>query len=206
MGLELTIAKELSSISVTLAELSAITHIVNREIKTGDFNALFNQIAGELAQCYDVVTINLMPLSEMSSESSFTTHFDDRHAAYKMCYLKEISKPRTYSENAYEDYLVFKTFKESKTSFPLLKRTFKRFDELIDKWVTNDAWLSMNIDNLFKRLHLLLNEIAELKNRDPEEAYLIFNSAFSYFHRYLILIKQMQDELAISSSIGHTSS
>ncbi|OQK15618.1 hypothetical protein AU255_15455 [Methyloprofundus sedimenti] len=64
-----------------------------------------------------------------------------------------------------------------------------RLDELIDKWVTNDAWLAMTIENLFKMLPRLLNEIAELKQKDPGDAYLIFNSAFNSFVPYLNIIR-----------------
>ena len=83
--------------------------------------------------------------------------------------------------------------KESKTSFPLLKRTYERFDQLYDKWITNDAWLAMSIDNLFKRLQALLNEIAAVKQKDPEDAFLIYHAAFTGFSPYLDLIGQNRD-------------
>jgi hypothetical protein len=59
--------------------------------------------------------------------------------------------------------------------------------------VTNDAWLAMSIDNLFKRLQALLNEIAALKQKDPEDAFLIYDSAFSTFSPYLELIAQKRE-------------
>lgn len=199
MGIELFIVEELASISVTLTELTSITSIINREIRKNDFAQLFNKMIRELAMSYDVVTENLAPFAGIDSESSFIADYDGLHAAYSACYLKEVSKPRLYADNAYEDYLVLKTFKESKTSFPLLKRTFTRLDQFVDKWVTNDAWLAMNIDNLFKRLQQLLNEIAEMKKKDPADAWLIHHAAFCDFSAYLALISDKRAALEITS-------
>jgi hypothetical protein len=190
MGIELDITKELATVCATLTELSSLSTIINNHINNGDFGQRFNKMVEDIAKSYDVVTANLLPLSELDTEASFVTSFDGRHAAYTDCYLKEISKPRSYADDAYEEYLVLQTLKESKTSFPILKRSFVRLDGFIDKWITNDAWLAMGIDNLFKRLQTLLNEIAALKTKDPEDAYLIYNAAFSGFNAYLALIRE----------------
>ena len=197
MGIELDIVEELANISVTLTELASIAKIINGEIKNSEFDKCFNKMVGELAKSYDVVTANLIPLSELASETALLDCFDARHAAYTACYLKEISKPRAYADEAYEEYLVLKSQKESKTSFPLLKRTFERLDKFVDKWVTNDAWLAMSIDNLFKRLQGLLNEIATLKKKDPADAFLIYHAAFHDFTPYLGLISQQRALLGI---------
>lgn len=190
MGIELIVVEELASINVTLTEISSISRIINDQIKDNTFSRNFNKMIDEVAKSYDVVISNLQPLSELESEALFVEQFDDRHAAYTACYLKEVSKPRTYTDEAYEDYLVLKTLKQSKTGYPLLKRTFERLDQFVDKWVTNDAWLAMNIDILFKRLQQLLNEVAALKNKDPGDAFLIYRSAFIDFDKYINLIRQ----------------
>ena len=62
---------------------------------------------------------------------------------------------------------------------------------------TNDAWLAMSIDNLFKRLQGLLNEIATLKKKAPADAFLIYQAAFHDFTPYLGLISQQRALLGI---------
>jgi hypothetical protein len=195
MGIELDITRELATIGATATEVSAIAKLVNSQIRSSDFSTRFNKILTDIAVSYDVVTLNLTPLAELDSESAFLDGFDDCHAAYAACYLMEISKPRTSADDAYEEYLLLKTLKESKTSFPLLKRTFERLDQFIDKWITNDYWLAMSIDILFKRLQGLLNEIATLKKKDAEDAWLLYQSAFSGFNAYLALIRQQREFL-----------
>ena len=190
MGIELDIGRELATISVTLTETSSIARIINSQIRSGDFSTRFNKMIEDIGKCYDVVTTNLIPLSGFDSEDAFVEGFDARHAGYTECYLKEISKPRIYSDDAYEEYLLLKLMNESKTGFPLLKRSFERMDQFVDKWITNDAWLAMSIDNLFKRLQTLLNEIDALKKKDAEDAFLIYHAAFSDFTSYLMLIEQ----------------
>ena len=200
MGIELDILRELGTINATLSELSSIATTVNGQIRSGEFNTRFNKIVEDIGKSYDVVSANFRPLSGLQSEVDLVDQFDDRHAAYTACYLKEIHKPRAYAEDAYLEHLLLKTMKESKTNFPLLKRSYERLDQLVDKWVTNDAWLAMSIDNLFKRLQTLLNEIATLKQKDPEDAFLIYNTAFTSFSPYLELIIQKRN--LMGSQIG----
>lgn len=195
MGIELDIVKELATINVTLTELASIATLVNGEISNPDFSPGFNKMVTDIAKSYDVVTVNLLPLAGFETEAAFTDGFDASHAAYTACYLMEISKPRLYAEDAYEEYLALKTLPQCKTSFPLLKRTFSRLDQLVDKWITNDAWLAMSIDNLCKRLQALLNEIAALKQKDPSDAYQIYDNAFTAFRPYLALIGQQRARL-----------
>jgi hypothetical protein len=199
MGIELDSLQELASINVALTELTSLTRIINGEIRSGEFHDRFNKIVEDIARCFDVVTDNLQALSEIDSETALGDKFDQFHSDYTACYLKEISKPRIYSDDAYEGYVLLRLQKEIKTGFPLLKRTFERLDKFIDKWVTNDAWLAMAVDNLFKRLQALFNEIATLKKKDPEEAYLIYASAWHDFKPYLDLIKQQLAELQANS-------
>lgn len=200
MGVELEIAKELATVSMTLTELSSIAGIVNSEIRGGEFHTSFNNMLADITKCYDVVTDNLACFIELDSMSAFVEKFDECHAAYTACYLTEISKPRAYSEDAYEEYLTLQISKEFRTGYPLLKRTFERFGYLVDKWIDNDAWLAMCIDNMFKRLQALLNEIAAFKQKDAEDAFVIYNTAFSGFNLYLTLISQQRELLKLAEA------
>lgn len=202
MGIELDCLQELASINVALTEFSSIARIINGEIGSGEFHTRFNKIVGDIAKCVDVVTANMEALYKIDSETSLLEKFDQFHADYSACYLKEISKPRLYSDEAYEEYVLLRLQKEIKTNFPLLKRTFERLDKFIDKWVTNDAWLAMAIDNLFKRLQTLFNEIGAIKKKDPEDAFLIFISAFNDFKPYLELIRQQYSQLETRSELS----
>lgn len=200
MGIELDITKELTTISATLTELSSLAGIINsHRIKNSEFDQRFNKMVDDIAKIYDVVTSNLQPLSGLATEAEFIADYDERHGTYTDCYLKEISKPRSYADDAYEEYLLLKTLKECKTGFPLLKRTFARLDGFVDKWITNDVWLAMGVDTLFKRLQSLLNEIAALKMKDPEDAFVIYNSTFTGLNDYLSLIKQKRELLRVGT-------
>lgn len=195
MGVELDCLQELASINVALTELSTLAQIINGEIRGGEFHTRFHNIIVNISKCFDVVTTNLHVLSEIDSEVALIEKFDQFHASYTESYLKEISKPRIYSDDAYEEYVLLRLQKEIKTGYPLLKRTFERLDKFIDKWITNDAWLAMAIDNLFKRLQTLFNEIAALKLKDPEEAFIIYSSALQAFKPYFDLVAVQQTQL-----------
>lgn len=199
MGLELNIAKELANICVTVTELRSIETIILSEIKNEDFTRQFQSVTENLVRCYDIVVDNLSPLAELNSENAFVSHFDDYLAHYKNNYLQWTGQPRNFSEQAYENYLVLQTYKQTKTSYPLLKTAFARFDEFIDKWVTNDAWLAMSIENLLKILPRQLAETAKTKQQAVEDAFLLHTAVFSAIAPYLSLIQQQKQHLSATA-------
>jgi len=190
MGIEFVVTKELGNIAATLSEFSSVTRIINGEIGPGEFSTLFNTLMGRMAKTYDVVIDNLQPLIDLDSEDAFVAGFEGRVADYNSRYLMEISKARTLTVDAYDDYEHLVCMREAKTGYPLLKRTFTRLAELTDKWIANDYWLAMSIDTLYKMLPRLLNEIAALKRKDPAAAWLIYHAAFTDFDIHLALIRQ----------------
>ncbi len=197
MGIELNIAEEFATISVAATETASIKGIISSEITKQEFSLQFNRLIEELARCLDVISQHLSPFAALDTESAFMDRFDELYTAYSDCYLAEVSKPRQYSAEAYEHYLVLKTFRECKTQFPLLKRVFERLDKLVDKWLTNDAWLAMSIDNLLKRQQRLLTEVAEMKKKDPSDAFLILSSAYAAFDDYLNFIAKKREQLRV---------
>jgi hypothetical protein len=131
----------------------------------------------------------------MTNESEFCEKFDSTHANYKATYLSITNRPRVASEQAYFEYMLLREFKETQTDYPLLKRTFVRLDEFIDKWITNDAWLAMSIENHLKLLHRFLNEVAELKQKDPTDAFIIFQAAMVTLRPYYALLENQRKVL-----------
>lgn len=195
MSTEFILNKELANIGMTLTEFSRIARIINAEISRGDFSDLFNTMMGRMARSYDVVIDTLQPLTGIDSENAFQADYDTCVDSYKANYLMAISKARALTVDAYDDYEHLKCMREAKTRFPLLKRTFTRLETLADKWIANDYWLAMSIDTLFKMLPRLLQEISELKPRDPEDAYLIYSAALSDMAVHLAVIRQQNEGL-----------
>lgn len=197
MGIELTVAKELANINMTASEWVALADMINRHIRNPDFSTLFNRMIAELAPCYDLVDEVLSPFFALESEQLFIERFDGCHQHYKEHFLHDASQPRKFADNAYETYLVLNTMKECKTGYPLLKRTFTRLDQFIDKWVTNDAWLAMNIDTMLKMLNRFLLEVAEFKQKDAEDAFLLLHSAFTQFRVFVEPMKQLRSQMQV---------
>jgi len=195
MGLEFSVNKELASISVTLTELAAVVGILRRQLPNTSFQTQLSQLVRPLFECYAVIADNLAPWRELLDEAVFQRDFEARHEAYQANFLKEASKPRIFCEQAYEQYQLLKSCKEVKTSYPLLKRNFTRLDEYLDKWIDNDTWLVMSMDLMFKMLNRLLQEIAEFKRKDAEDAYLVYASAFADFAVYLGVIEEKLEGL-----------
>jgi len=189
MGVELNIVREFATVCVTASELAAIENLIKGELKKPAFVEQFDKMLGSIRECYAVTVANVQPWLEMTNETEFCEKFDSAHADYKATYLSTTNRPRVASEQAYMEYMVLREFKETQTDYPLLKRSFARLDEFIDKWITNDAWLAMSIENLLKMLHRFLNEVAELKQKDPSDAFTIFQVVMLALRPYYALLE-----------------
>jgi len=189
MGVELNIVRELATVSVTASELAAIENLIKGELNKPAFIEQFDKMAGAIGECYGVTAAKIQPWLEITDETEFCEKFDSAHTDFKATYLSITNQPRVASEQAYIEYMVLREYKETQTAYPLLKRTFERLDEFIDKWITNDAWLAMSIENLLKMLHRFLNEVAELKQKDPTDAFTVFRVVMVALRPYYALLE-----------------
>ncbi len=189
MGVELNIVRELVTVCVTASELTAIENLIKGELAMPAFVEQFDKMADAISECYAITAANLQPWLDINTESKFCEKFDAAHADYKATYLGITNRPRVACDQAYKEYMLLKEFKETQTAYPLLKRSFVRLDEFIDKWITNDAWLAMTIENLFKMLNRFLNEVAELKQKDPTDAFTIYQAAMVALQPYYAVLE-----------------
>lgn len=189
MGVELKIVRELATVCVTAGELAAIETLIKGELKNTAFVKQFDKMADAINECYAVTTANLQPWQEMTNETEFCNKFDADYADYKATYLSITNRPRVASEQAYLEYMLLREYKETQTAYPLLKLTFARLDEFIDKWITNDAWLAMTIENFVKMLYRFLTEVAELKQKDPTDAFAIYRALMVALRPFYALLE-----------------
>jgi hypothetical protein len=190
MGVELKIVRELATVCVTAGELAAIETLIKGELTKPAFIEQFDKMAGAIRECYGVTAANLQPWLAMTNETEFCNKFDADYADYKATYLSITNRPRVSSEQAYLAYMLLREYKETQTAYPLLKLTFARLDEFIDKWITNDAWLAMSIENFVKMLYRFLTEVAELKQKDPTDAFAIYRALMGALRPYYTLLEQ----------------
>lgn len=196
MGFVFKINEELASIAVTASELLSVTQTITGMIKNEAFVQLFSGFIREINKSYDVVIESFAPFYGLDSEEKFVRHFDEIHQTFKDRYLLDVSKPRKYFDNVYDVYIELQHTKEVKTGFPILKNSFSRLDAFYDKWITNDAYLAINIDGALKLQNRLLNEISELNKKDVEHAFINLSSAFDDFRDFVTLIKNKSDRVS----------
>jgi len=197
MSFVFKINEELSVVPATAIELISIIRITNSLVKNPEFQTLLTRIVSEISESYAVVFDLMQPFLELDEESKFSHLFDQRLQIFKETYLYDISKPRRYSENVYDDYIALQQTKEFKSGFPLLKQTIARLDALYDKWITNDNLLAMCIDNGIKLYNRHLAYIVDTKKNDIEDAFLIHSYANDDFYDIVHLIKTKYQQLQI---------
>ncbi len=189
MGFELKLTRELATVCVTASELAAIETLIKGELTKPAFVEQFDKMTGSIRECHAVTAMVVLSWLEMTNETEFSHKFDAAHADYKATYLNISNRPRVASEQAYLEYMLLREFKETQTAYPLLKTTFARLDEFIDKWITNDAWLAMTIENFVKMLFRFLTEVAELKQKDPADAFAIYQALMVALRPYYAMLE-----------------
>lgn len=196
MAIELKLIKELATVCVTASELAAIETLIKGELAKPAFVEQFDKMGQAIGECYAVTAAVVVPWLEIGNETEFCNRYDAAYNDYKATYLSITNRPRLASEQAYVEYILLREFKETQTAYPLLKTTFARLDEFIDKWITNDAWLAMTIENFVKMLYRFLTEVAELKQKDPTDAFTIYRALMAALRPYYALLENCRKSVA----------
>ena len=199
MGTELTILKELGTISMTSAELAAVTKIIREEIDAKEFRTELHSLLSDMVNTYQLVVDIFTPFTEISTQRQFKTQFSDTFQRCSDEFNQNLSIPRVNAEFTFEKTLQFRKLTPVKTSYPILKRAFARLLEYIDKWHDNDIWLSMSIDMLMKMVLRLMNEVNDIQKKDTEQAFLLYESSASHYRGFLAIIENNIQSMDLNS-------
>jgi hypothetical protein len=190
---EITIFKELAVVTSHRAEWLDIVETVQGHIRRAEFVQTFTAMNTEVLRVYGFVASMLSPFVTLhqqvsSGEVEFDQGFDELLLAYQQSYLAEASIPRHYADEAFEHFILIQQSKEFSTGYPLLKHSFDRLDYIIDKFITNDAWLVMSIETVMKRLARWLNDVADIKKADIDDAWWMYRGLMKGIEPYLPLL------------------
>lgn len=197
MGKELSILKELATISMTSAELASCCKLITDEICDQEFLQHFEALRSDIRNTYELIVKVFRPFAGLSDQSAFDKHFPKIHQNFCDQFNQNISIPRVNAELTYEKTLQFRKIKLVHTSYPTLKLAFTRLLEYIDKWHDNDIWLSMSIDLLMKTFRQELAEVSSAYAKDTETAFVIYHSVVRHFDAYLKIIENNLEAIAL---------
>lgn len=189
MGNELTFLKELANISMSVGELASVKKLIVDDIDDPAFIAILDDLLIDMVNSYQVVLTNLEPFAEIKTKEDFLNNFDQCIQRFTQRYNIDNGIPRANAEFTYEKYLEFRKLKIANTSYPILKKAFSRLHDYIDKWLDNDIWLAMSIDVVFKMCFRIMDDIAQLKKKDPDDAFSLFYSLARNIPDYLWIIE-----------------
>lgn len=182
------ILKDLAVVTATRQEWQGIAAAINHYMSANDFIVPFNRMVSELEMVFTFLQSRLQPYLALTEQEIFDTQFDPLNQQYQETYLDSVSKPRHAADACYEAYLLLVPMREMKTGYPPVRHVLARLDYMVDKYVTNDAWLVMHIDAAIRRLSKFFNEVAALKKVDSEDAFGIYHSLMERIRLYLGLL------------------
>ena len=199
--LEFTISKEAASVAATASDLHAIHTILSTQLPKPSFQAILAKVVLPLIETYRTPMGVIAPLTAIQTESAFSSQFAEAWKQYKTGFDETHALPRRYVDESYEAYLILSETKEAKTTYPILRRTFDRLYLYMDKYINNDSWLLMNIDNVYKMLNLLLAEIDDQISVDIEESWFRYQLAFSGLTPFLGIVNDKIERLEQSPAL-----
>lgn len=176
MSNEFKLLKDIATISATLAELQAVDTLITDEIASEQFLSEYNSLLFDVLNTYRALNIMLNPLLGIQSSEAFHRDFAPAATTFSDNFQSVLSESRINAEHTFQKYLQFRKRRETKTSYPSLRRAFPRLHAFIDKWIDNDIWLALTLDSLLKRLNRMLAELLDTAAKDPEQAYQLFCS------------------------------
>ncbi len=196
MANEFKALKECATVTATLQELAGINAIICEEIPMPGFRSEYDSLLLDIVNTYQVVVDILQPLMMLNQRDSFVSSFEDIAQWYADHYQRALSQPRINAEFTFEKYLQFRKRKEVNTSYPLLKACFGRLHDFIDKWIDNDIWLAMSIDTMLKMVNLVISDLADIRKRDRDEAFMLAQDSIGKLAPYLAMIEAGLAEIA----------
>lgn len=186
---EMAVLKELASIASLRLEWSDISSSILDQISGSGFVSQYQLMDEHVLAVFSGLVGPLAAFLELSDEADFYSRFDQVAIQYQESFLNEAGKPRFDADAAYEAFIPIQQSKEFSTGYPFLKQAFDRLDFVIDKYVTNDSWLLMSIDTVFKRYSRWLNDVAQLKKMDQEDAWRVYQGVVSSMRPFIQLIE-----------------
>ncbi len=189
MGAEFMALKEMGTISATATELAAVNALICEETGPGDFQAQYQDLLSDVLNTYRLILSSLTPLTAMTDRAAFKEGLALMVAEFSTSLPVTTNEARNNAEFTYEKNLQFRKRAEVKTSYPILKNAFSRLHDYIDKWIDNDIWLVMSLDNLLKRLLRHLEDVQAMQGKDNEMAYAMYLSCAGQLAPYVSLIQ-----------------
>ena len=185
MGAEFMALKEMATISATCTELAAVNELICAETGPGDFQIQYQDLLTDVLNTYRLILAALTPLTALTGRPAFKTGLANMVAEFSTSLPVTTNEARNNAEFTYEKNLQFRKRAEVKTSYPILKNAFGRLHDFIDKWIDNDIWLVMSLDNLLKRLLRHLEDVQAMQAKDNEMAYAMYLSCAGQLGPYV---------------------
>ncbi len=192
MGAELEIGHGLATLKLNLGEFLAVAQQIAGVTKQREAREALKAAITEIRKSCDTAVDVFTPLYGLTTEAAFTKDFGALHATFKNSYLKNVDAVRTHCHvvKIHLDALLQK--KEWLAGLPLLERSYRRLQELCDRWLFSDFALAEQMDSLLKCIDTFYTDVASLALRDGTAAFATLRSCMVQFEDdFLSLRKQL---------------
>jgi hypothetical protein len=196
MSLELDIGHGLATLKLNLGEFLAVAKQIAGVTKHKEARQALKDSIGEIRRSCDTAVDVFTPLYALTSETTFQKDFGSHHAAFKNAYLKNIDNVRTHCSvvKTHLDGLLKK--KAWMGSLPLLERSYKRLDELSQRWLFSDYALSHQMESLLRNVDAFYGEVARMAAGD---GFATLRSSTAQFEDDFLSLRKQLNELDVLS-------
>lgn len=146
MGIEVMIHTALASMTVSVTEFTSLMRQISGAVKDEQFRTTLGEMISEVRRSYETAVDAFAPHYALDTQSKFSSEFSEVRTNFKKHYLKDITRVRTHCDKVTEKLDDLKRRKAWKSRVPILKRSFRRLEDLADSWVANDQVLASDME------------------------------------------------------------
>ena len=196
MDIELSIAGDLAQLKISLAEFTSVMKQLWGEAKQQQIRQLLKEMMQEVRKSYDVAVDAFAPLYSLDSKRKFSAEFSQVRATFKATYIKG-NNVRTHCTVVTQKLDELKKHRRWMKNLPVVRRSFRRLENLASDWVANDIWLANNMESLLGDLNRFLNVVNRLQRENAANAFQYLTSSLDQFEDDFLAIKKRLDTLDV---------
>ena len=205
MPSEISLDAGIAKFKLDLAEFgSAVKDLVSAAIGANEREQARDAIKAmimEVRQTYDTVVETLSPLYGIGSSQDFANAFSQILPSFKRIYLQRSDAARAHCHNVRQIFDALQQRRGWMAQLPIANHGFARLKKICDEWLFNDIDLSYQTRRFFENLNDFLDEVADLNQTDPGEAYRKMRAGLRQAEPSF---REIQSRLADLDTLGQT--
>lgn len=199
MSIELEIGHGLATLKLNLGEFLAVAQQIAGVTKHREARQALKAAIGEIRKSCDTAVDVFTPLYGLTTQAGFEKDFGALHADFKNSYLKNVDAVRTHCHVVKSHFDALLRKKEWLAGLPLLERSYKRLEDLCQRWLFSDFALAGQMDSLLRCIDTFYTDVSGMAIQDAAGAFATLRSSMAQFEDDFLSLRKQLNALDVLS-------